>query len=122
MAVGRHRRGHIVKPMRAAMATLDRGRAVRRQREEQLAAAEAGDPPAFIALAGIVADLRKVPERLERTADAAEQDGQRLAVSALSAQQLFTVTDEPQPRRRIADKAVARFKDRVRDLTRCHPG
>jgi len=30
----------------------------------------------------------------------------------------FTVTDEPQPRRRIADKAVARFKDRVRDLTR----
>jgi RNA-directed DNA polymerase len=30
----------------------------------------------------------------------------------------FTVTDEPQPRRRIADKAVARFKHRVRDLTR----
>src|SRR6202051_594475 len=30
----------------------------------------------------------------------------------------FTVTDEPQPRRRIADKAVARFKDRVRDITR----
>src|SRR4249920_1491659 len=30
----------------------------------------------------------------------------------------FTVTDEPQPRRRIADKAMARFKDRVRDLTR----
>ena len=34
----------------------------------------------------------------------------------------FTVTDEPQPRRRIADKAVARFKDRVRDLTRRHRG
>ena len=27
-----------------------------------------------------------------------------------------------QPRRRIADKAVARFKDRVRDLTRRHRG
>lgn len=34
----------------------------------------------------------------------------------------FTVTDEPQPRRRIADKAVARFKDRVRDLTWRHRG
>ena len=34
----------------------------------------------------------------------------------------FTVTDESQPRRRIADKAVARFKDRVRDLTRRHRG
>src|SRR6476659_4900970 len=34
----------------------------------------------------------------------------------------FTVTDEPQPRRRIADKAVTRFKDRVRVLTRRHRG
>jgi RNA-directed DNA polymerase len=34
----------------------------------------------------------------------------------------FTVTDDPQPRRRIADKAVARFKDRVRGLTRRHRG
>src|SRR3954447_1279238 len=34
----------------------------------------------------------------------------------------FTVTDEAQPRRRIADKALARFKDRVRDLTRRHRG
>ena len=34
----------------------------------------------------------------------------------------FTVTDDPQPRQRIADKAVARFKDRVRDLTRRHRG
>jgi RNA-directed DNA polymerase len=32
----------------------------------------------------------------------------------------FTVTDEPQPRRRIADKAVTRFKDRVRVLTLRH--
>ena len=34
----------------------------------------------------------------------------------------FTVTDEPQPRRRIAEKAVTRFKDRVRVLTRRHRG
>ena len=34
----------------------------------------------------------------------------------------FTVTDEEQPRRRIADKALVRFKNRVRDLTRRHRG
>ena len=34
----------------------------------------------------------------------------------------FTVTNDPQPQRRIADKAVARFKDRVRELTRRHRG
>src|SRR6201981_3234357 len=34
----------------------------------------------------------------------------------------FTVTDEPQPRRRIAEKAVTRFKDRIRGLTRRHRG
>jgi RNA-directed DNA polymerase len=34
----------------------------------------------------------------------------------------FTVTGEVQPRRRIAEKALARFKDRVRDLTRRHRG
>lgn len=53
-----------------------------------LAAAEAGDPSAFVALAGIVADLRKVHERLERTAEAAKVDNQRLAVASLSSQQL----------------------------------
>jgi rhodanese-related sulfurtransferase len=34
----------------------------------------------------------------------------------------FTVTDGPQPRRRSADKAVARLKDRVRDLARHYRG
>src|SRR5882724_12864430 len=34
----------------------------------------------------------------------------------------FTVKDDPAFRRRIADKAVARFKDRVRELTRRHRG
>jgi len=34
----------------------------------------------------------------------------------------FTLRDEPQLRRRIADKAVARFKDRVRELTARHRG
>jgi RNA-directed DNA polymerase len=34
----------------------------------------------------------------------------------------FTVTEEAEPRRRIADKAVQRFKNRVRELTRRHGG
>jgi RNA-directed DNA polymerase len=34
----------------------------------------------------------------------------------------FTITDDPEPQRRIADKPVARFKDRVRELTRRHRG
>jgi hypothetical protein len=88
VSAGRHRREHVLRPMQTAAAALDRGRGVRERREDLVQQAEAGDPSAFVALAGIVADLRKVHERLERTADAAEQDNQRLAVSALSAQQL----------------------------------
>jgi hypothetical protein len=88
MAVSRHRRAHVVAPARALVEAAGKGRDASDKRAEIMAAAEAGDPSAFVALAGIVADLRKVHERLERTADAAEHDHQRLAVSALSAQQL----------------------------------
>jgi outer membrane receptor protein involved in Fe transport len=88
MAVSRHRRAHVVAPAKALAEAAGKGRDVAEQRVQVMAAAEAGDPSAFIALTGIVADLRKVHERLERTAEAAERDNQRLAVSALSAQQL----------------------------------
>jgi hypothetical protein len=88
MAVSRHRRNHIEAPAKAIAQAAAKGRDVVEQRSQVLAAAEAGDPVAFIALSEIVADLRKVHERLERTAEAAEHDNQRLAVSALSAQQL----------------------------------
>lgn len=88
MAVSRHRRAHIEAPARAIVEAANKGQAAAGQRAEIMAAAEAGDPAAFIALTTIVADLRRVHERLERTADAAEQDNQRLAVASLSAQQL----------------------------------
>ena len=88
VSVGRHRREHVVRPMQAAAAALDKGRSIRDHREQLVKQAEAGDPSAFVALASIIADLRKVHERLERQADAAEQDNQRLAVASLSAQQL----------------------------------
>ena len=88
MAVSRHRRSHILAPAKALAEAAGKGREVAEQRAQVLAAAEAGDPSAFVALAGIVADLQKVHERLEATADAAARDNQRLAVASLSAQQL----------------------------------
>src|SRR5687768_3942023 len=66
MAVNRHRHAHVMAPARALAEAAGKGQEVREQRAELMAAAEAGDPSAFVALAGIVADLRKVHERLER--------------------------------------------------------
>ena len=88
MAVARHRHNHIIAPAKAVAEAAGKGQDVAAQRASVMAAAEAGDPAAFIALSGIVADLKRVHGRLERTADAAEQDNQRLVVASLSAQQL----------------------------------
>jgi len=88
MSVQRHRTAHVVAPAKALVEAAGKGLDVRNQRAQVLAAAEAGDPSAFVALAGIVNDLKKVHERLERTAEAAETDNQRLAVASLSSQQL----------------------------------
>lgn len=87
--VSRHRRFHVEAPAKAIAEVAGKGRANVEQREELVAAAEAGDTAAaFLALNQIAADLRRVQERLERTADAAEADKQRLAVASLSGQQL----------------------------------
>src|SRR5690242_13927895 len=88
MSVNRHRHQHVLAPARALAEAADKGRTVATQRAHLMEAAEAGDPAAFLSLANIVADLRNVHDRLERQAEAAEQDSHRLAVSALSAQQL----------------------------------
>jgi hypothetical protein len=88
MAVNRHRVNHVVAPAKALVEAAGKGADAREKRAEIMAAAEAGDPAAFVALADIVSDLRRVNERLERTADAAELDNQRLAVASLSSQQL----------------------------------
>jgi hypothetical protein len=87
-AVSRHRRNHVEAPAKAIAQAAAKGRDVVEQRAQTLAAAEAGDPAAFVALATIVDDLRKVHDRLERTAAAAEGDSQRLAVASLAGQQL----------------------------------
>jgi hypothetical protein len=95
MAIGRHRRAHIVRPMAAAVAALDRGRARRQQREQQLAAIEQGDPLA-IALAAFampqqLSKVAQVEQRLTRMADAAEATGSAAAVAQLAGQQLRSV-------------------------------
>jgi hypothetical protein len=88
MAVSRHRQNHIIAPAKALVEAAGKGQDAAEQRALTLAAAQAGDPSAFVALSAIVDDLRQVHERLERTAGAAEKDGQRMAVAGLSAQQL----------------------------------
>jgi hypothetical protein len=89
MAVARHRQNHIERPARAVLAVVDKGRTAREEREQLIAAVEQGDvAAAFLSLERIAADLRKVQERLERSANAAEIDKQRLAVASLSGQQL----------------------------------
>jgi hypothetical protein len=89
MAVARHRQNHIERPAKAIVAAANKGKDVREEREQLVAAAEQGDiAAAFLSLERIACDLRRVQERLERTADAAEGDQQRLAVASLSGQQL----------------------------------
>jgi hypothetical protein len=89
MAVARHRQNHIERPAKAIVQAANKGKDAREEREHVVAAAEAGDvAAAFLSLERIAADLRRVQERLERTAEAAEVEQQRLAVASLSSQQL----------------------------------
>jgi hypothetical protein len=88
MAVSRHRRNHVLAPARSIAAAAAKGQDVATRRAEVVAAAEAGDPLAWVTAPAIVNDLRTVHDRLERSAGAAEEAGQRLAVATLSAQQL----------------------------------
>src|ERR1700720_2664595 len=62
MSVQRHRTAHVVAPAKALVEAAGKGQDAREQRAQVLAAAEAGDPSAFVALAGIVSDLKKVHE------------------------------------------------------------
>jgi hypothetical protein len=89
MSVARHRQNHVARPAQAFARAAARTHEIRVQRERAIQAAENGDlATAFLSLEQIAADLRRVQERLERTADAAEADSQRLAVASLSGQQL----------------------------------
>jgi hypothetical protein len=88
VSVGRHRREHIVKPMQAAATALDRGRAVRQQREEQQAAVERGDPLAIFKLDAIATDISRIAQRLDGSAAQAAAAGQHGGHAALAGQLL----------------------------------
>ena len=89
MSVSRHRKNHIEKPAAALARAADKGRAVAEQREQTVAAAEAGNiAAAYVGLASVVETLRGVGDRLERVAAGAEGSGSHLAVASLSSQQL----------------------------------
>lgn len=88
MAVHRHRHNHIIAPTQALVRAAQKDADAKAQRADMLAAADAGEASAFVALSSIVSDLKTVQARLERSAQAAESDRQRVAVASLSAQQL----------------------------------
>ena len=88
----RHRVNHAEREARAVFQAANRTRDIRADRNRVVAAAEAGDvAAAFLSLERIAMDLRRVQERLERTAEAAEGDQQRLAVASLSSAALRAV-------------------------------
>ncbi|WP_158744357.1 hypothetical protein [Acidisphaera sp. L21] len=88
MSIQRHRKLHVEAPAKALATMANKGADAAAQRATTMAAAEAGDPAAFLALASLVNDLRKVRDRLERSADAAETAGQGTTVAALAGQQI----------------------------------
>ena len=87
-AVSRHRHNHVIAPAKAIAQAASKGQDVAGQRADVMTAAAAGNPAAWVSMPSIVTDLQRVHDRLERTADGAEQDKQRLVVASLSAQQL----------------------------------
>jgi len=90
MAVSRHRVNHVEKPARLIVAAANRDKDARDERARAVAAAEGGDPVAWLGLQAIVTDLKRVHARLEETADTAQKNNQSVAVAALSGQQLRT--------------------------------
>lgn len=91
MSISRHRRAHLVAPLRAAVAALDRGRAHQEQRAKQRAAIAQADPVAIteaIGMSAQVAKLIAIEQRLERMAAASETNGSATGVAVLSAQAL----------------------------------
>ena len=89
-AVGRHRRQHLLPVTRKLTELAARDAPAKAQRQEIMAAADAGDldPSDYLSVARIVGDLRRIGERLERVAAQAESAEQPLAVSSLAGQQI----------------------------------
>ena len=94
MAVSRHRRGHLIKPMMDRLAIMSKGTAPQQERQ-QLASAAAADAPtpqqfvdAYLGLKAQADKLQRIEERLERMAAVAELNGSSNGVAQVAAQQL----------------------------------
>jgi hypothetical protein len=96
-AVAHHRREHMLKPLTAAVAALDKGVAQRQQRKEQLAAISEGDPTAIAAAIAAFSASRQLGKitaaeaRLSRLADKAEASGAVATATQVVGQQLKSV-------------------------------
>ena len=97
MAVSRHRRLHILKPVQDRLAIISKG-AAPRQELEQLAADAASDAPTpqqFVdAIFGLKAQgekLQRIEDRLEKMASLAEDNKSPTVVATVTAQQLRSV-------------------------------
>jgi hypothetical protein len=88
MAVYRHRREHVVKPLQLATAALDKGRAVRERREQLIEKTAQGDPTAIFKLDSIAADIARIAARLDASAQEAADGGQHSSHAALAGQLL----------------------------------
>ena len=88
MAVHRHRREHVLRPLQLATAALDKGRAVREHRQELVSRTEQGDPTAIFQLSAIAADLARIANRLDAAAQEAADNGQHSSHAALASQLL----------------------------------
>jgi hypothetical protein len=93
VSVGRHRRGHLLKPLADKLRILEKDSPAREERRAIAEAAASDNPPLeqlVQAATGTRALLRKLDEiemRLDRMSDKAEQGGQPTAVAALAGQQ-----------------------------------
>lgn len=113
MAIQRHRAAHVIAPARQLLAVSGRGVDLREERAEIAAAAEAGDPSAWLGLHSIVADLKRVHDRLEKSADEAAQDRQLGAVAGLSTAQLRATEVRSRLGSQWGIRPVARPRDGV---------
>src|SRR5256714_3811448 len=86
----RHRVSHVVSVARAIAAAGAKDAPAREQRQEIMAAAEAGtlDPTQYLSLAAIIGELKNIGARLDRTATAAEMGGVHPVVVSAAAQQI----------------------------------
>jgi hypothetical protein len=97
MAVSRHRRLHIMKPVQDRLTVVSKGAAPRRERQQLALAAASGAPTpqqfvdAFFGLKAQGEKLQRIEDRLERMATLAEDSKSPGSVATVAAQQLRSV-------------------------------